>query len=103
MGQRSVVCSGRFQNALLQAESSPYSEGVVENGNKSQSQKNKAKSNSNSNSSKDLGTGEGISAGETTSQHLSASEARQLEVAAAVLARLVHQPPLLKDGSAFLV
>jgi len=100
MGQRSVVCSGRFQNALLQAESSPYSEGVVENGNKSQSQKNKAKSNS---SSKDLGTGEGISAGETTSQHLSASEARQLEVAAAVLARLVHQPPLLKDGSAFLV
>ena len=100
MGQRSVVCSGRFQNALLQAESSPYSEGVVENGNKSQSQKNKAKSNSNS---KDLGTGEGISAGETTSQHLSASEARQLEVAAAVLARLVHQPPLLKDGSAFLV
>jgi hypothetical protein len=102
MGQRSVVCSGRFQNALLQAESSPYSEGVVENGNKSQSQKNKAKSNSSS-SSKDLGTGEGISAGETTSQHLSASEARQLEVAAAVLARLVHQPPLLKDGSAFLV
>jgi hypothetical protein len=100
MGQRSVVCSGRFQNALLQAESSPYSEGVVENGNKSQSQKNKAKSSS---SSKDLGTGEGISAGETTSQHLSASEARQLEVAAAVLARLVHQPPLLKDGSAFLV
>ena len=101
MGQRSVVCSGRFQNALLQAESSPYSEGVVENGNKSQSQKNKAKSSSSS--SKDLGTGEGISAGETTSQHLSASEARQLEVAAAVLARLVHQPPLLKDGSAFLV
>lgn len=83
-----MVCSSRFQNALDQAESSSPSEDNVQNGAKSQSFKKKGKGNKGSRSN---------------NNNLSAAESQQAEIAAAVLARLTHQPPLLEDAAGFLV